>query len=61
MARRWQTGGAALLREVWRGKVWSAMPVTVVQDTRELVALYIAPGTIWKQPRRPDGGRLGLR
>jgi len=60
MARRWQTGGAALLREVWRGKVWSAMPVTVVQDTQELVALYIAPGTIWKQPRRTDGGQLRI-
>lgn len=56
----WNTGDQVLLREVWRGRVWSAKPVTVVQDGPDLVALYMAPGTRWKQPRTLDGGPLRL-
>jgi hypothetical protein len=32
------TGDQILLREVWRGRVWSAMPVTVVEDRPGLIA-----------------------
>ncbi len=53
-------GDPALLRELWRGKVWSVRPVTVVRDTPEVVALYIAPGTRWKRPVSPGGERLRL-
>jgi hypothetical protein len=49
-----------MLREVRQGQTWSAKPVTVVQDAPELVALWIAPGTHWLQPRRPDGGSVGI-
>jgi hypothetical protein len=49
-----------VLREVRQGQTWSARPVTVVQDAPELVALWMAPGTHWLQPRRPDGGRVGI-
>jgi hypothetical protein len=31
-----------------------------VQDTPELVALWMTPGTHWLQPQRPDGGRVGV-
>lgn len=54
----WTAGDQIVLREVWHGKVWSAKPVTVVQDTPDLIALYMAPGTCWKQPRSLDGGSV---
>ena len=47
---RWEAGTQIVYREVWRGRVWTAMPVTVVQDTPELIALYLCPGTRWKLP-----------
>lgn len=51
----WKAGDKIVLREVLRGKVWSAKPVTVVQDTPDLVALWMASGTCWKVPRALDG------
>lgn len=39
-----------MYREVWRGRVWTAMPVIVVQDTPSLIVLYLCPGTRWKLP-----------
>lgn len=56
----WSAGASIILREVRQGQIWSAKPVTVVQDTPELIALWMAPGTRWLQPRRPDGGRVGI-
>jgi hypothetical protein len=50
-------GEHALLREVWQGKVWSVRPVTVVQDSSEFVALYIAHGVKCLWARTP-GGRV---
>ena len=55
---RWVTGDQILLRQVYRGKVCLAEPVTVVQDTTDLLAVYTAPGTPWKKPVSPDGGRV---
>ncbi|MGH2403951.1 MAG: DUF402 domain-containing protein, partial [bacterium] len=51
-------GDQIVLRQVWQGKVWFVRPVTVVRDAPELVALYVAPGTICKWPRTVDGQRL---
>ena len=56
----WAAGQPVLLREVRQGQVWSAKPVTVVRDAPDLVALWLAPGTRWKQPRCPDGGRVAV-
>jgi hypothetical protein len=50
----WPTGSQIVYREVWRGKVWTARPVTVVQDTPDLIALYLCSNTRWKVP---DGNR----
>lgn len=39
-----------MLQEVWRGRVWAARPMRVVQDDSELVALWFPRGTRWKAP-----------
>jgi predicted RNA-binding protein associated with RNAse of E/G family len=46
----WSPGNQIVYREVWRGKVWTARPVTVVQDGPDLIALYLCSGTRWKIP-----------
>ncbi len=46
----WNPGTPILYREVWRGRVWTARPVLVVQDTPDLVALYFRPATRWMVP-----------
>jgi hypothetical protein len=46
----WEAEAQIVYREIWRGQVWTAMPVTVVQDTPDLIALYLCPGTHWKLP-----------
>ena len=38
-------GDPALLRNVWRGKVMSALPTIVVEDSPERVVLYLQAGT----------------
>ncbi len=55
MTRRWRPGDRVVLREVWRGRVWTGRPVTVVRDTPELVALHMPPGAVWKAARTPQG------
>lgn len=52
MARK--PGANVVLREVWRGRVWSARPVTVVRDDGAAIALYIPAGTTWLRPRTLD-------
>jgi hypothetical protein len=46
----WQPGDSALFRNVARGKVWRALATRVVCDTEDLVALYWAPGYVFKSP-----------
>ena len=58
--RRWTPGSHILLREVWRGRIWTVRPVTVVADGPDLIALYLAPGTPCKHPRGLDGTPLRL-
>lgn len=48
-------GDHILLREIWRGRVWTARPVILVEDSPQLVALYIANGSTWKRPFNIDG------
>ncbi|HWC29192.1 MAG TPA: DUF402 domain-containing protein [Dehalococcoidia bacterium] len=58
MTRVWQPGETALLRNVDRGRVWTALATTVVFDRPEMVGLY------WKAgyPRKSvPGGREGNR
>ncbi len=60
MASRWSAGDRVVLREVWRGRVWSGRPVTVVRDQPDLVGLYIPAGATWMRPVTPDEGTMRL-
>src|SRR5436305_10554163 len=44
-----------VLQEIWRGKVWGARPMTVVEDRGDRLALWFPAGTRWKAPTsNPD-------
>jgi hypothetical protein len=45
---RWTPGNHIVLRGVWRGNLWFALPMTVVQDSPDLIALYWRAGTCGK-------------
>ncbi len=49
-AFRWSSGDHVQFRQVWSGNVWAAIPATVVEDSSDLVSLYIAPGTKFSGP-----------
>lgn len=46
----WNVGSSVVLRETWRGRVWTARPVRVVQDAPDLLVLHMQPGTVYKHP-----------
>ncbi|MCP4542149.1 MAG: DUF402 domain-containing protein [Chloroflexi bacterium] len=48
---RWKPGDPIVFRGVWRQKLWWALPVTVVQDSPNLIALYWRAGNPDKIPR----------
>lgn len=50
-------GDAIALREVWRGRVWSARPCTVVEDDPGRITLFIPAGIAWFATAT-DGRRL---
>ena len=50
----WSSGNHVLYREIAHGKVWTARPVTVIQDAHDLIALYMRPQTHWKVCAPPD-------
>lgn len=57
---RWEPGETIVHHEVWKGRVWAARPLTVVEDTDERLLLWIPHGTVRKvpmtPPTRPDPG-----
>ncbi len=53
--QNWKSGDHIVLREIWRGKVWSARPVVVAQDTPELLVVYWPEDSLWIRPAAPDG------
>lgn len=56
----WSPGDPILLRTVLEnGRVGSVLPTTVVQDSDDLVALYLAPGTTCKRRAGKRGGPQG--
>ena len=58
--RAFEPGQAVALREVWDGRIWSARPVTVVEDVPEQITLFIPAGAHWMAPFR-DGRRLKIQ
>jgi len=49
-----------VVRNVWHGRVFSACPLVVVEDTDELVVLFVPAGAIWKRPVHADGSHARL-
>ena len=56
----WRPGDAIALREVWLGRVWSALPATVVEDSPEQRAMLVRPGSPWMIPVGEDGIELRI-
>lgn len=52
----WTSGTTVVLQEVWQGKLWSARPVTVVDDGEDCIALWCPKGTKWKTATMPPYG-----
>jgi protein associated with RNAse G/E len=50
---RWESGSTIVHQEVWRGRLWAARPLIVVEDTPERVLLWIPKGTVRKVPATP--------
>ena len=51
----WEPGDVIVHQEVWRGRVWAARPLVVVEDTPERLLLWIPQGTRRKVPSTPPG------
>jgi uncharacterized protein len=48
--RRFEPGEPVALREIWKGRIWSARPATVVSDDNPLM-FYLPIGVRWMCPR----------
>ena len=49
----WSSGTTIVQQEVWRGRLWSARPMTVVEDRGDFLALWCPAGTRWKTATTP--------
>jgi len=58
--RTFEPGESAALREIWEDRIWSARPVTVVEDAEEQITLFIPAGARWMAPFR-NGERLKIQ
>ncbi len=54
---RFEPGQTIICRDYWQDKLWSERPEIVVQDTPELLALFLHPNTIINQPVSSMGDR----
>ncbi len=54
--RRFLPGERVVIREIRNGKVWTARPVTVVEDSDEQFVSYLAPGTLIDYPMNVEHG-----
>ncbi len=52
---RWKPGDAVTLREIWRGRIWTARAVTVVEDADDRLMFHVPPGIRWKCPVASGG------
>ena len=51
----WEPGQGVVMREVWRKKVYSIIPVRVAQDSPGWSALYLPPQTVGLWPHTREG------
>jgi predicted RNA-binding protein associated with RNAse of E/G family len=58
MNSHFSPGQTILLRELWRGKIWSAKSAVVVQDKPELTVLSMPMDAPCKYPRTSEGQRV---
>jgi predicted RNA-binding protein associated with RNAse of E/G family len=56
----WARGDQIVLREVWRGRVWTAMPAIVVEDEPGQRLFFIPAGTRIKYAVDQEGRELRL-
>lgn len=55
------SGETVVVAEVMNGKVWTVRPVTVIKDTADEIALWLAPGTLTRCPSGPQHGEHTVR
>lgn len=51
----WSRGETIVHQEFWRGRLWAARPLIVVEDTPERLLLWLPQGTVRKVPCTPPG------
>jgi predicted RNA-binding protein associated with RNAse of E/G family len=56
----WKPGEQVVLREMWKGRVWSARPALVVKDDDEELMTFFPAGTVMKYAVDEDGRELRL-
>jgi hypothetical protein len=49
-----------VLREIWRGRIWTARPALIVRDDDRAMMFAVLPGTHWRGPVRSNGTPLRL-
>ena len=54
-------GETVVVAEVMNGKVWTVRPVTVIKDTADEIALWLAAGTLIRYPSGPQHGEHTVR
>ncbi|HEV2068182.1 MAG TPA: DUF402 domain-containing protein [Acidimicrobiales bacterium] len=56
----WRPGEVIVHQETWKGRVWAARPLVVVEDEPDRLVLWLPAGTVRKVPMtppiRPDAG-----
>jgi len=58
--KRWKPGQVITVREIWKNKIYSAMPVRVVDDAGYWSALYLPPRTPYLWPHMRDGETIRI-
>ena len=58
MTRYWQQGDQIILREIFRGRIWSGRPYTIVEDTPQRLIIYMGVGVRWMRPVRRDSSAI---
>jgi predicted RNA-binding protein associated with RNAse of E/G family len=56
----WSPGDVVVIQDLWRGRLWAARPVIVVEDRPDELVLWCPKGTVRKVPVARDGWPAGL-